>query len=868
MAGSILGQTYQNWELCLVDDGSTDVAVREVLNDIAGWDQRIKVKYRDANGGISAATNDALAMAEGEYVALVDNDDMLTCDALEAMVEAILRNDAPDWLYSDECKIDEDDRASQLFAKPDWSPFMLLNYMYTGHLSLYRTEVVRRVGGFRSAYDFSQDYDLALRVADVTRRVVHVEKYLYGWRMIAGSGAQGDKPEARKSNIAALQDAIDRRGWTGVAVALPTANRVVRDLSGVRARLSIVVPSDNARNIQITIESILRTSTYRDFEIIVVTNSKIIRELEFRPENKSIVWNAYDKPFNFSDKCNAGAAVATGDYIAFFNDDVRVISPDWMESLLEYLTLEHVGAVGPKLLYENGNIQHAGMVTGVRRLVGTAFHAYPGDTDVHFNMAQCVRDVSLICGALLAMPIKIFRALGGYDSTNAPISHSDVDLCLRVREAGYSCLYTPYATLTHIGHASLAEEEIKVKPTAVRRKDKHDIFLLKRFCMMISRDPFFTPAMRDLVYIDSQEDFLVGATHTNRVCKGPDILIISHELTNSGAPRVVLDMVEALIGAGCFVVVAAPFDGPMRSKLELLGVPVLVDQTLFQGHPWMTEFARNFEKVIVNTIIGWTLVKQLQDEVQTYWYIHEAALIDHIADLQPTFRDFLPRGRNVFAVSGRTGEYLSKHGVTFRTLETGVEDLGNRFSPAKLNGGNVKIGLFGSFEPRKGQDIAAHAFSLLAQNLRETAELHFYGRTLDTAFENSVRAQYCEYPNIFFNGEAHHPEYFNRLSEMDVVVVPSRDDPLPLVALDAMSFGKTILCSQTTGTAWHVVHGESGYITDGNSGEELRDLFALLIADEGARKAVRPGARAVFESMFTIEAFQRRLFDGIALNVT
>jgi GT2 family glycosyltransferase len=866
MIDSVTRQTYRNWELCLVDDGSTDASVRSVLAEVADSDERIRILFRGANGGISAATNDALSMARGQYVALVDNDDMLTCDALEAMVEAIVRDDFPDWLYSDEFKIDEQDRASALFAKPDWSPYMLLNYMYTGHLSLYLTETVRNLGGFRTMFDFSQDYDLALRVSEEPCRVTHVEKYLYGWRMIAGSGAHGDKPNARLSNIAALQDAIYRRGWKGKSVPLPTANRVVFDRNDLQAKCSIVVPSDNAENIQNSIDSILKTSTYGNFEIIVVTNSMVITDLRSREENESVIWQAYDKPFNFSDKCNCGASIATGEFIIFYNDDVRVVSPNWMESLLEYLALPGIGAIGPKLLYENGTIQHAGMVTGVRRLVGTAFHAYPGDTAIHFNMAQCVREVSLICGALLAMPAKLFRELGGWDSVNTPISHSDVDLCLRIREAGYSCIYTPYATLVHIGHVSLAQEDAMARVTTNREKQKHDIYILKRFGSLVRRDPFFPKAMRDLVYIDSQEEFIIGPA-AGQARGRPDVLIVSHELTNSGAPRVVFDMAHALIELGSFVVVTAPSDGPMRSKLEALGVQVIIDETLFLGQPWIKEFGRTFDKVIVNTIIGWPTVQQLQDEVQTYWYIHEAALIDHIADSQPAFKAFLPQGRNILAVSGRTGEYLSKHEASFQTLQTGVHDIGASFPPQNMQNTKVKFGLFGGLESRKGQDIAAEGFRLLPDKLRQSAELHFFGRTLDASFEESVRNSCRGYPNIYFNGEAKHPEYFSRLLEMDVIVLPSRDDPFPLVALDAMSCSKTILCSHTTGTSWHIVHGKSGYIAYENNAADLCELFAMLISDAAARHVVRVGAREVFESLFTIDAFRTRFYGAIGLSV-
>jgi glycosyltransferase involved in cell wall biosynthesis len=860
MVDSVRRQTYPNWQLCLVDDGSAAAHVWPCLEVLAESDARIVIKRRNKNSGISAASNDALALATGDYIALIDNDDMITSDALEIMVRSIVENDRPDWLYSDEFKIDQDDRASSLFAKPDWSPLFLLNYMYTSHLSLYRTELVRDLGGFRSEYDLSQDYDLALRVADTNPRVHHVQSYLYGWRMIEGSGAQGGKPQARITNIAALQDASDRRGWNGVAVPLPTANRLERKIAERAPLVSIIVPSDNADNIRATIKSIFEDSAYSNFEVVVVTKSEMAKRLAPSFGDYRVRWAYYDKKFNFSDKCNLGASLCSGEYIVFFNDDVRVITADWIESLLEFLTLPGVGAVGPKLLYEDGSIQHAGMVTGVRRLVGTAFHAYPANTSEHFNMAQCVREVSVICGALLAMSKRVFCDVGGFDAVNTPINHSDVDLCFRIREAGYSCVYTPYATLTHIGHLSLAEADDqapKIKP-----KDKNDIYVLRRFGDLVARDPYFPPPMRDLAYIDSPEDFQCCASLG---CPSPavlDVLIISHDLTNSGAPRVAFDVAILLKSMGLNVVVSAPTDGPVRKKLNDSGIAVIIDSLLLCGHESVTQFARNFDKVIVNTIIGWPAMKQLQDRVDCYWFIHEGSLIDHVANGEPAFRDFLPYGRNILAVSKRTEEFITARGAECTLLETGVEDLSLCW---KAGGrlGRVKFGLFGSFEERKGQDIIAHAFSLLPASTRAKAELHFFGRCLDPQFEQAVTERWGHEPNIFLNGEAQHPEYFERLLDMDVVVIPSRDDPLPLVSLDAMALGKPIACSASTGTAYYIQDGISGYVVRQNTVAEWCDLLARLIECPAEMAEVGLQCRRVYEERFTPEAFRLRLLRSL-----
>lgn len=852
MIESVQHQTYDNWQLCIVDDCSTSQELRDMLAEIPAWDSRIRVIMRQANGGISAASNDCLAISTGEYIALLDNDDMLTNDALEEMVKAIVANNIPDWLYSDEFKVDEDNNVSDLFAKPDWSPSMLLNYMYTGHFTLYKKDIVETVGGFRSQYDFSQDYDLALRIAEKDVRIVHVEKYLYAWRMIATSAASGGKPTARISNIAALQDAVNRRGWGGTATPLPTANRVVRQMND-HVKVSIVIPSDNAFNIRSSIDSIIDKTDYDNYEIIIVTNSGIVENLSADYNQENIIWRRYDKPFNFSDKCNDGAKAGTGDHVIFFNDDVRVITPDWIQALLEYLTLPGVGMVGPKLLYENGLIQHGGMATGMRRLVGTAFHCYPDNSSIHFNFVQCVRDVSILCGALIAMPMKLFREIDGFDAVNAPIGHSDVDLCFRVREAGYRCVYTPYAKLVHIGHVSIGEEESVKKAF---KRDKSEVFLLKRWAGYVAHDPYFTPAMRALTYMDSPEKFQVfpgsGAGE-----KG-DVLILSHDLTSSGAPKVAYDLALLMQNKGYFVTVASPVDGPYRAKLASHGITVIIDELILTGHESSMVLARSFDLVIANTIVCWPAVGELAKTTPTYLYSHETELVHHFANIYPAFLDALRSATEIWSGSQHAADALSHYGLEPKIVEYGVDDITTvEDSPV------IRIGLFGSIEPRKGQDLAILGMGHVAPEVRAKARLDLYGRTLAVGYHKQIEDLSSGMEQVRIVGELSYDEYKSSLSETDIVLVCSRDDTLPLVSLDSLALEKALICSATTGTSRYLKHEESALILVHNSPEEIAEALTRLIVDDELRHRLGKGSRAVFERNFTYESFSKRIFDRL-----
>ena len=689
---SVLFQTYANWELLIVDDCSNQRDVEAMVKYYATVDKRIKARFSARNGGISAATNVALEMAGGEYVGLLDHDDMLTRDALEHVGRRLLEESEIDLVYSDECKIDAHNVVDDLFHKPDWSPHALFNCMYTGHFSVYRKALVERVGGFRSEFDFSQDYDLALRVSEQAPKVSHIEECLYGWRMIAGSAATGDKPTARLSNIAALQSAIDRRGYDGVATALPTANCVLRRHRAERPLVSIVVPSDNFSNIRDTVELIRSQTSYENYEIVVVANSKLIAAHGARLISNNTCFVDYDEPYSFSDKCNRGAGCAKGDFVVFFNDDVRVISADWIDGLLEYLTLPGVGVVGPKLLYENGAIQHAGMVTGVRRLVGTAFHAYPGGTTAYFNMAQSVREVSLICGACLAMPMRVFDEVGGFDGRNTPVAHSDVDLCFRVRELGYSCVYTPHAELTHIGHVSIGAAEAETKESAkALKRDKADIFLLKRWGEYCARDPYFPAKMRDLVYIDSQENFVLEKGRASSVsATGKDFILFSHDLSGSGAPRCLHHIAEALIDAGHYVLVVSPEDGVYRKRFTDIGADVIVDPLALSGHPSVIDLAKNFDAVICNTIVCWPVPAQLAAYAPVYLYVHESELIRHYVDNVPGFREGLASAAAIWAAGPLAKSAIRNYcGLDALNLEGSVEELPHFGEEDKYSGATI-----------------------------------------------------------------------------------------------------------------------------------------------------------------------------------
>ena len=447
---SVRAQTYPNWELCIADDASTDPRTRKSLRRYA-LNKRIRRTRLAKNSGISAASNRALSMATGEFVGFLDHDDELKPNALFEAVKLLNLRPELDFIYTDEDKREPDGRLVDPFFKPDWSPEYLLSTNYVTHFALYRKALIDRVGRLRGTYDGSQDYDLALRVTELTDRIAHLALPLYTWRKVPGSAAAvaDAKPWANKAGSRALQDAIKRRGLEGqVEAGLWQSSHRVR-FKHTDQSVGIVIPTrDRIDLLQRCVESIEELTTYGNYEIIVVDNDSTDREtLEFLATLKGRVL-PYRGAFNFAHMMNVAAREARTDMLLFLNNDTEVITPGWIEALLEFAQQPRIGAVGARLLYPSGDPQHEGIIMGICR--GTAGNIDHGD---YFSLGQSVLNATAVTAACMMTRSSVFAEMGGFDE-GLTVAFNDVDYCLRLREAGYRIVYTPYAQLVHHESAS------------------------------------------------------------------------------------------------------------------------------------------------------------------------------------------------------------------------------------------------------------------------------------------------------------------------------------------------------------------------------------------------------------------------------
>lgn len=536
---SVERQLYERWELCIADDASTDPRVRPFLEEKGRGDARIKVTFREKNGHISACSNSAIKLATGEWCALLDQDDALAENALALVALEIERYPEASLIYSDEDKIDAGGVRSNPFFKPDWNPELFLGENFINHLGVYRTNLLREIGGFRDGFDGSQDYDLALRCIEqlAPAQIWHIPRILYHWRAVGGSLAAvvDAKPYAKEAARRAIADHLKRRGIGARVEPCPDnveLHRVLYELPSAPPTVSIVIPMrDRIALLEQCIASIRGQTDYPSVEFVIVDNGstepatlKFLREIEQEIGAHIMRENG---AFNFSRLINRGAAAARGEVLAFLNNDIEANERDWLREMVSHVVRVEVGAVGARLWYPDGTLQHGSVILGLGGVAAHAFPRVPHGHPGYFNRAFLQQDCSAVTGACMLVRKKVFEEAGGFDETNLAISFNDVDFCLRLRTAGLRNIWTPYANLIHHesasrGHQRTAEEQAQFMREATYVQRKWGIELL--------HDPFYNPNLSlnlpgfDLAVPPRLPEFATSGNRTNAAIRHEELL--------------------------------------------------------------------------------------------------------------------------------------------------------------------------------------------------------------------------------------------------------------------------------------------------------------------------------------------------------
>lgn len=465
---SVIAQTFRDWELCICDDASPKAETVTRLRYWADKEPRIKLLCATENAGIAGASNQAAQLATGDYMVLLDHDDLLTPDALSVMNQAILDTGA-DMLYSDEDKLNEHGLYIDPAYKPDYSPETLLSSNYICHLLVFKRQLFEQVGGFHAGFDGAQDYDLILRLVEQAQHIHHVPKILYHWRIIPGSTAEslGEKPYAWEAGKRALEAMVARRGYNATVHLGPLAGsyRVQFAIKG-NPLVSILIPfRDRPDLLDQCLSSLTELTTYQNWEVLGINNGSIEPETlqlmkSWRERDSRIRFIDDPAPFNYPRLNNDAAKQAQGEYIVLMNNDIKIIEPTWLECLLEYAQQPDIGAVGAKLLYYTNTVQHAGVIIGLNGLAGHCFRNIMPHSGGYLFRAVVVNNMSAVTAALLMVHKDKYREVDGMDAENLPMDFNDVDFCLRLLEKGYRNVLMPFSRAFHYEGQSIGDRKI------------------------------------------------------------------------------------------------------------------------------------------------------------------------------------------------------------------------------------------------------------------------------------------------------------------------------------------------------------------------------------------------------------------------
>jgi glycosyltransferase involved in cell wall biosynthesis/SAM-dependent methyltransferase len=495
---SVLDQLYDNWELCIADDASTNKDIRPLLESYARQDARIKVAFRAENGHISAASNSALALATGEFIALLDNDDLLPIHALYRVAKSIINNPEVALIYSDEDKIDINGIRHDPYFKCDWNPDLLYSQNMFSHLGVYQHSLLNEIGGFRLGLEGSQDYDIILRCSEHVNanQILHLPYILYHWRVHPDSTAMSAdaKPYAMIAGERAINEHFIRTGVNGSVELIGFGYKASYEIPVPEPLVSIIIPTRNAEKlVRQCINSIRNLTSYVNYEILLIDNGS--DDLESLHAWKVLEKNGVrvfreNSPFNYSLLNNLAVSHAKGEIIALVNNDIEVIEPKWLETMVSHALRPGIGAVGARLLYPNKTIQHSGVILGMGGAAGHVHYKFPDSSKGYFGRIALTSSFSAVTAACMVVRRDLYLQVGGLDEVNLKVAFNDIDFCLRLNEAGLRNVYAADAILFHHESASRGAENDPIK---LARFNAETVWMQNRWGNLIKNDPYYSP---------------------------------------------------------------------------------------------------------------------------------------------------------------------------------------------------------------------------------------------------------------------------------------------------------------------------------------------------------------------------------------
>jgi len=910
--GSVFNQVYQNWELCIADDCSTDLKVIETLKNWATKDSRIQITLRTENGNISAATNSAAELATGDIILFLDNDDELTPDALGEVALYFATHPTTDFLYSDDDKIDTKGRRFSPQFKPEWSPELLLSYMYLGHLCAVRKQIFEQVGGLQLGFEGSQDYDFALRATEISRQVAHLPLVLYHWRTAPGSTAISGaaKPASFAAGQQAIQDALNRRNINGNVAQHEWATKenlgiFAQDFPDSGPSVTIIIPTKNQEKLLKSCLDSLAITTYKNYQIAVIDNeSDDPKTLEYFKQLTCQVLPIKNEKgkFSFAAINNRAVEKIESEYVLFLNNDTEVINPRWLSQMVGYAQIYGVGAVGARLLYPDNRIQHAGIIHGLHHgLAGHAFKLMNSDNRGYLSQAMVTRNYSAVTAACMITPRQLFLELGGFDEQNFAVAYNDADYGYRLLEKGYRCVYCPDAELLHKEGTSRGFDDNPREVAAFRRKyaGKNDRFYSPH--LSLEDEYFHIQPVRFFMKEEgsSATDFVTDVTDgwKKEELKFGDcgslisaknhiypikVLMCSNSLDFTGAPLHQYEIAVKLAALGVIKPIAfCVSDGPLRQAYEQQGIEVIIHDNplehIYQRDAY-DEAIRSFSQEIksyqvdaiyANTLENFFVVDAAhQLGIPTVWNVHESEPwqtyfnrfgAEIAARALECFR--FPY-KVIFVADATRDRYLplnSHH--NFTVIHNGLDlsrlDKSENSELARnslgVDASDVVFLVLGTVCERKGQQDLVKALALLSEKWHDRIRCFIVGDR-PSIYSNQLADLVGELPEKLQKRVTvvpETPETGKYYQAADIFVCTSRIESFPRVILEAMACDLPIITTPVFGIREQVKPGINGLFYTPDRPEELAAALNTLLEDGSLRDLLADNAKYVLESLNT-----------------
>jgi GT2 family glycosyltransferase/glycosyltransferase involved in cell wall biosynthesis len=875
---SVVEQVYDNWELCIADDASSDPKVRDALARWAEGDPRIRFMVRDTNGNISRASNSAAELVHGDYIMLMDQDDEITPDALGEVALYLAEHPETDILYSDDDKINWKGERSAPQFKPDWSPELLLSYMYFSHLFVLRTEMFRQVGGLRVGFEGSQDYDLALRVTEIAGHVGHIPKVLYHWRVLPGSTASSGqaKPESFDAGMRAVQDALRRRG---INAGVFRPDWAIQAACGVFShrfadngpRIAIIIPTkDNLGVLKQCVESLKKT-TYQNFEVVIVDNESddpaTLAYLASLQHTVLRIPNPGSK-FSFAAINNRAVEQVNADYVLLLNNDTEVLAPEWLSQMVGYMGMPGAGAVGARLLLPDGRIQHAGIVHGYYNgMVGPAFKLLPASDHGYLSNTVVTRNYSAVTAACLLTPRELFLRMGGFDEENFAVAYNDVDYCYRLEAAGYRIIYCHSAELIHHEGYSRGSGDNPSEPAAFRKKYRGKI------------DAYYNPNLS----LQDERFAIESRTIAPDTLKPIRALMCAFNLNWEGAPYSQFEMTVRLKDTGTIdPIVYCPQDGPLRSAYEDAGIQVEVFDHPLLGVQRLLPYQHAIEG-FADRIRDWNVELVYGNTMQTFYAIDAARWLGLPSIWNPresepwqTYFDFLgpeissraldcfcypykvvfvsDASRNSCAALNSHNNFITVHnGLDREKFRTILSKWPRELARAQLGleKNELMVLTVGTVCDRKGQiDVIEAAGQLNLPTDQKIRCIIVGDRPGD--YSDRANAALRGLPPLKRSSVEIFPETSDvalYYSAADVFACTSRIESFPRVILEAMAAGLPIVTTPVYGIVEQVQENINAlFYRPGDSGA-LAERLGDLVRDADLRRRLAENSRYVLDTL-------------------